>query len=87
MEVYDILVLLSYLVFFLLFFFLIRLNRKIAIINIVVFISYSILLFYNLYYNSKGGLGLAWGILILFITGIHFICVLCYLIYKIKKPN
>ena len=85
MGLYDFIVFGSYLIFLWLFYLLYKSNKKIALVNSVIFLFYTLILFYNLSYNSEGGSGLFWGVLILFITGTHFLGVSWYLISKTVK--
>jgi hypothetical protein len=62
-----------------------KFGKKLAFINLIVFLLYSLPLYYNLYYNSKEGTALAWWGYLIALTIIHILIVGGYLIFKLVK--
>jgi len=91
MRVDEILLYGFYLVFFLSLVLTYRINKKVAIINFVIALLYSISFF--LYLTSanlegKGGTGFIWAFYLLVVTGGHFLGIITYLISKwLKIPH
>jgi hypothetical protein len=60
-------------------------NKQFAIINIVIFLTYSISFYYGLYFYGEEGKSLGWLVLLIIITLIHIFFIGIYIIRKIMK--
>lgn len=58
---------------------------RFAILNFAIFLLYSAILHYNLFYNGKGGSGLLWFFLLLLIIWLHLLLFIAYLLFKYLK--
>lgn len=62
--------------------FALKFNRKVGGINAIILLFYSIPLYYNLIYNSSGGIGLLWWCCLLILHTFHCFVLLAYIIIK-----
>ncbi len=62
------------------------LGKRFFLINLMLFLAYSIYGYWSLYFNSKSDSGSAWSGLILVATGIHlFVILLVFAVQYYKK--
>ena len=68
-------------------FIVLRSKQKIRAIiyNLVIQFIYSMILLYNLEYNSAGGSGVLWLVYLMLIVGVHWLVNLLGLILKLSK--
>ena len=67
--------------------FVARQNKKIGIINAVVFILYTARMLYGLEYQSQYGAGLVWFVYLIFLMLLHIVISATYLIVKIVQKR
>lgn len=78
----------SYFIFLILILITSGFSKKLALANLLVFLTYTTILVFGLYFKSEGGTGLVWGVYILFFTGLHFLGLVVYLVLKwLKIPK
>jgi len=65
-----------------------RANKFFGIVNTVLFVAYSSLLYYSIFFKGTGGSSFLWLFYLIILTWIHLIIVLVYLIRnRIKQPH
>lgn len=62
-----------------------KFNKQFGIINLIVFLLYSIRMYYGLFYQSKYGTALTWWFYLVILTGLQFLIVGIYLIVKLIR--
>lgn len=60
-------------------------NKPLFYISIALFVVYSSYFIYNLFYNSKYGAGLVWWFYLIFISCLHSVVLIIYLLVKKYK--
>jgi hypothetical protein len=64
---------------------LLRINKRLMLINGVIALLYSLSFYYKLFYDSSEGRGLVWWFYHLIFIGLHLIVLILLLILKRKK--
>jgi hypothetical protein len=62
-----------------------RHGKQFGYINLCVFLSYSLLFYYGLFFKGEYGSSFLWWFFAIILTSIHFIILLVYLIVKFWK--
>ena len=64
-----------------------KFSRYFAIINLIVLLSYSTIMYYGLFYKSEEGGALVWWFYLVSLTAIQIVIIGIYLVIKIFKKN
>jgi hypothetical protein len=62
-----------------------KFNKQIGVINLIVFLFYNALLYYNLIYKSDGGSGFLWWFYLIILTVVQILILCIYIGIKYFK--
>ena len=63
----------------------IRVDKRFGVTNASIFITYSLLQLYGLYFEGQDGISLVWWFYLLLITWVHTVIVVIYLVIRFMK--
>ncbi len=64
-----------------------KFSRNFAVVNIVIYLLYSGVLYYGFFFKSGDGTALAWWFYLAILTSMHLLVILGYIITKYLKKN
>ena len=60
-------------------------NKQFSLINLGIFLLYSLYFYYGLFFRGEEGMSLGWLLSIFFVTGLHLIFIIGYIVVKSNK--